>query len=84
MLGEPLSVGSFFLFIKTVSYCGENHLQQVLPVQILFIPKLARAPLRCSQDRVFRTLRSATKGVAFGNHKLLKKFDKTLMGFVLQ
>ena len=37
--------------------------------------------LRISKDLVFRPLRRATKGVAFGNYKLLKKLDQNFSVF---
>ena len=54
-------------------------------------PPLVRAassshnsPAKALDDKGFRTLRRATKGFAFGNHKLLKKLDQNFYFFFAQ
>ena len=74
-LPEKPPTGRFFWIVRIGSLLGGFSLTKA-PSFAIRISDCKIHPQRRFQRKSFRPLRRATKGFAFGNHKLLKKLDQ--------
>ena len=84
LAGAQPSTGRLGWTCDKTAVCRELFLLQKVPQSVqekILLPILQFTRKGASNDKVFRTLRRATKGFAFGNHSLLKKAGEN---FILQ